>query len=759
MEIGTEISKKIRAAIKGKLQELGAYVDEELPDYIMVMVANKKTSQQMSDDLSLFLGNNTIKFTVWLHGVLEKLRSVAVEPASLRPQLYSDTGTSSGKSEWKGEESKGLAVSSSRSDRTEACVSSSAHEHRRVSSDKTSLSRLTSAVKPLMDPPSSEAVIDIKPELDDDLIGEDPVDMGVLPGRLRGSTSGGGRASAQIYRPPQGRSSSGTGRSADAYRSSEGSSGSHSRQQHSSYHLDSRSSRDSRTYREGGSSRQEEASRKRKAPVVSSVVRVNQAADGGRDSDEEEDDDEEDEGYGVKNLSSRVSLPSKPERKPSLPPAKQANKNLLLRAMSEAQISINKTAAYPPIPQRQTVPVAPRTRSTADEMNAAIQLVQEHLHGLVPRGQSYTPSEPQPPRQLVQSRSLASRLQLDVPEDNMSAQHSDYLALEVAEGSVLKPFDTRSFIVRRPELEEELVPVRSRLGQLDKVPMTSRLGLEEVPPPMRSGLEEVPPPMRSRREETTVPMRSRLGAMVKEEIQPATPRMVQPASEKAEAAGSASPKFIVTLDGVPSPLGNLGDCDMEADDSYPKPTKTTMPDPSIHLGTKPKLSIHHRLQGEPQYPDELGMETEEEEAGPVKRQKVLERCKFWPVCKSGDECVYHHPTTQCKTFPSCKFGDKCLFVHPNCKFDGKCSKPDCPFTHVSRRGPAPYAPPVRPVPPVQTSSVCRFFPECKKMDCLFYHPKPCRFGAQCKRTGCTFYHPTASVPPRHALKWTKAQSS
>ncbi|XP_064847806.1 zinc finger CCCH domain-containing protein 14 isoform X4 [Oncorhynchus masou masou] len=786
MEIGTEISKKIRAAIKGKLQELGAYVDEELPDYIMVMVANKKTSQQMSDDLSLFLGNNTIKFTVWLHGVLEKLRSVAVEPASLRPQLYSDTGTSSGKSEWKGEESKGLAVSSSRSDRTEARVSSSAHEHRMVSSDKTS-SRLTSTVKPLMDPPSSEAVIDIKPELDDDLIGEDPVDMGVLPGRLRGSTSsGGGRASAQIYRPPQGRSSSGTGRSAEAYRSSDGSLGSHSRQQHSSYHLDSRSSRDGRTYREGGSSssrqQQEEASRKRKAPVVSSVVRVNQAADGGRDSDDddEEDDDEEDEGYGVKNLSSRVSLPSKPERKPSLPPAKQANKNLLLRAMSEAQISINKTAAYLPIPQRQTVPVAPRTRSTTDEMNAAIQLVQEHLHGLVPRGQSYTPSEPQPqpPRQLVvQSRSLASRLQLDVPEDNMRAQHSDYLALEVAEGSALKPFDTRSFIVRRPELEEELVSVRNRLGQLDRVPMTSRLGLEEMPPPMRSGLEEVAPPirsrlgleevappMRSRREETTVPMRSRLGAMVKEEIQPATPRMVQPASEKAEAAGSASPKFIVTLDGVPSPLGNLGDCDMEADDSYPKPAKTTMPEPSIHLGTKPKLSIHHRLQGEPQYPDvsELGMETEEEEeeeAGPVKRQKVLERCKFWPVCKSGDECVYHHPTTQCKTFPSCKFGDKCLFVHPNCKFDGKCSKPDCPFTHVSRRGPAPYTPPVRPVPPVQTSSVCRFFPECKKMDCLFYHPKPCRFGAQCKRTGCTFYHPTASVPPRHALKWTKAQSS
>ena len=45
MEIGTEISKKIRAAIKTKLEELGAYVDEELPDYIMVMVSSLHFSQ------------------------------------------------------------------------------------------------------------------------------------------------------------------------------------------------------------------------------------------------------------------------------------------------------------------------------------------------------------------------------------------------------------------------------------------------------------------------------------------------------------------------------------------------------------------------------------------------------------------------------------------------------------------------------------------------------------------------------------------
>lgn len=47
-----------------------------------------------------------------------------------------------------------------------------------------------------------------------------------------------------------------------------------------------------------------------------------------------------------------------------------------------------------------------------------------------------------------------------------------------------------------------------------------------------------------------------------------------------------------------------------------------------------------------------------------------------------------------RTFPNCKFGDKCLFVHPNCKYDARCSKPECPFTHVSRR--STVAPPPRP---------------------------------------------------------------
>lgn len=116
--------------------------------------------------------------------------------------------------------------------------------------------------------------------------------------------------------------------------------------------------------------------------MASSVVRVHRGHERGQEADElDEEEDEDEEDYG---MASKVSLPSKPERKyvplwdnskhifemlmmfsdiiakmdcllilcfvcfrrPSLPPAKQANKNLILKAISEAQESINKTTTY-----------------------------------------------------------------------------------------------------------------------------------------------------------------------------------------------------------------------------------------------------------------------------------------------------------------------------------------------------------------------------------------------------------------------------
>ncbi|XP_074248958.1 zinc finger CCCH domain-containing protein 14 isoform X6 [Saimiri boliviensis] len=578
MEIGTEISRKIRSAIKGKLQELGAYVDEELPDYIMVMVANKKSQDQMTEDLSLFLGNNTIRFTVWLHGVLDKLRSVTTEPSSLKSSDTNifDSNVSSNKSSFgRGDERRHeaavppLAIPSTRPEKRDSRVSTSSQESKttniRQTYDDGAATRLMSTVKPLREPAPSEDVIDIKPEPDDlidedlNFVQENPLSQKKPTVTL---TYGSSRPSIEIYRPP-------ASRNAD---SSVHLNRLQFQQQQNSMHaakqldiqnswvyetgrlcepevLNSLEETYSPFFRNNSEkmSMEDENFRKRKLPVVSSVVKVKKF---NHDGEEEEEDD--DYGSRTGSISSSVSVPAKPERRPSLPPSKQANKNLILKAISEAQESVTKTTNYSTVPQKQTLPVAPRTRTSQEELLAEVV-----------QGQSRTP---------------------------------------------------------------------------------------RISPPIKE-------------EETK-------GDSI----------------EKNQAEMS-------------------------------------------------ELSV------------------------PQKPEKLLERCKYWPACKNGDECAYHHPISPCKAFPNCKFAEKCLFVHPNCKYDAKCTKPDCPFTHVSRRIPVLSPKPVASPAPPSSSQLCRYFPACKKMECPFYHPKHCRFNTQCTRPDCTFYHPTINVPPRHALKWIRPQTS
>uniref|UniRef100_A0A2K5YHP3 Zinc finger CCCH domain-containing protein 14 n=1 Tax=Mandrillus leucophaeus TaxID=9568 RepID=A0A2K5YHP3_MANLE len=567
-----------QSAIKGKLQELGAYVDEELPDYIMVMVANKKSQDQMTEDLSLFLGNNTIRFTVWLHGVLDKLRSVTTEPSSLKSSDTNifDSNVPSNKSNFsRGDERRHeaavppLAIPSTRPEKRDSRVSTSSQESKttnvRQTYDDGAATRLMSTVKPLREPAPSEDVIDIKPEPDDlidedlNFVQENPLSQKKPTVTL---TYGSSRPSIEIYRPP-------ASRNAD--------SGVHLnrlqfQQQQNSIHaakqldmqnswvyetgrlcepevLNSLEETYSPFFRNNSEkmSMEDENFRKRKLPVVSSVVKVKKF---NHDGEEEEEDD--DYGSRTGSISSSVSVPAKPERRPSLPPSKQANKNLILKAISEAQESVTKTTNYSTVPQKQTLPVAPRTRTSQEELLAEVV-----------QGQSRTP---------------------------------------------------------------------------------------RISPP------------------------------IKEE----------------EAKGDSVEKNQAEMS-------------------------------ELSVAQKP--------------------------------EKLLERCKYWPACKNGDECAYHHPISPCKAFPNCKFAEKCLFVHPNCKYDAKCTKPDCPFTHVSRRIPVlSPKPAVAPPAPPSSSQLCRYFPACKKMECPFYHPKHCRFNTQCTRPDCTFYHPTINVPPRHALKWIRPQT-
>ncbi|XP_017535366.1 zinc finger CCCH domain-containing protein 14 isoform X11 [Manis javanica] len=578
MEIGTEISRKIRSAIKGKLQELGAYVDEELPDYIMVMVANKKSQDQMTEDLSLFLGNNTIRFTVWLHGVLDKLRSVTTDPSSLKSSDTNifDSNVPSHKSGFsRGDERRHeatvppLAVSNTRPEKRDSRVSTSSQEQKttnvRQTYDDGAATRLMSTVKPLREPAPSEDVIDIKPEPDDlidedlNFVQENPLSQKKPTVTL---TYGSSRPSIEIYRPPASRSTD-SGAQLNRLQFQQPPNSIHAAKQ-----LDVQNSRVYETgrlcdpevltgieetyspfFRNSSEkmSIEEENFRKRKLPVVSSVVKVKKFS---HDGEEEEEDD--DCGSRAGSISSSVSVPAKPERRPSLPPSKQANKNLILKAISEAQESVTKTTNYSTVSQKQTLPVAPRTRTSQEELLA----------------------------EMVQGQSRTPRISTPIKEEETKGDNTEKSQAEMSE-----------------------------------------LGVAQRP---------------------------------------------------------------------------------------------------VKLG---------------------------------------ERCKYWPACKNGDECAYHHPVSPCKAFPNCKFAEKCLFVHPNCKYDAKCTKPDCPFTHMSRRIPVLSPKPAATPAPPSSSQLCRYFPACKKMECPFYHPKHCRFNTQCTRPDCTFYHPTITVPPRHALKWIRPQTS
>ncbi|XP_057589792.1 zinc finger CCCH domain-containing protein 14 isoform X2 [Hippopotamus amphibius kiboko] len=734
MEIGTEISRKIRSAIKGKLQELGAYVDEELPDYIMVMVANKKSQDQMTEDLSLFLGNNTIRFTVWLHGVLDKLRSVTTDPSSLKSSDTNifDSNVPSNKSSFsRGDERRHeaavppLAVSSSRPEKRESRVSTSSQEQKatnvRQTYDDGAATRLMSTVKPLREPAPSEDVIDIKPEPDDlidedlNFVQENPLSQKKPTVTL---TYGSSRPSIEIYRPP-------ASRNAD--------SGPHLnrlqfQQQQNSIHaakqLDIQTSRMYETgrlcepevlnsleetyspfFRNNSEkmSIEEENFRKRKLPVVSSVVKVKKFS---HDGEEEEEDD--DCGSRTGSISSSVSVPAKPERRPSLPPSKQANKNLILKAISEAQESVTKTTNYSTVSQKQTLPVAPRTRTSQEELLA--EMVQGQSRA--PRISSAIKEEETKgdnidKSQGTQQRQLLSRLQIDPVMAETLQISQDYYDMES-----MVHADTRSFILKKPKLSEEIV----------------------VAPNQESGMK------------TTDTLRVLSGHLMQ------TRDLVQPDKP-------ASPKFIVTLDGVPSPPGYMSDQEEDMCFEGMRPAHHTA---ASHEGLAGLLHPQqlHLLSRQLEDPDGSFSNAEMSELSVAQKpEKLLERCKYWPACKNGDECAYHHPVSPCKAFPNCKFAEKCLFVHPNCKYDAKCTKPDCPFTHVSRRIPVlPPKPVTTPAPP-SSSQLCRYFPACKKMECPFYHPKHCRFNTQCTRPDCTFYHPTITVPPRHALKWIRPQTS
>ncbi|PNF41804.1 hypothetical protein B7P43_G02604 [Cryptotermes secundus] len=964
-DIGAEVSQKIRSAIKAKLMELGAYVDEELPDYIMVMVANKRSREQMEDDLQLFLGSNTEEFTSWLHQVLQKLQEVTV--ASLERKRKFSTGDGEGEnlkkekrkksSERKkvrrgGEQTRGKdvrgdsenvnqisgkhkelekvtkshlnqsvshsQVSVKGSVNSSECVSKShataeveqsdiitslSHKfgttksgdsdsesshivglsHRNegtlksieesdaLYSGKSGYRKVTlagknstsgkiicssvegtqsSVLSPVTNSSSgadaaSQGAVHLEPlsrpkivlmQSDDDDDDEDFINIKAdaeaeelldaeLPKGAQETIGSGMKSSTTdlgnkgdstltaVAEDKQNTSSVGglqlsdrlgakvtTGSVLDRL-------GVRKVTHESNLPLiritdrlghkiippetDKHGSRKVISVRSEGVTRHTDSSQEvptlggrvvpgnrrsisvisqsercnisvaqvaptavkgtsglmnvnaeteplgpravhrpldedsitgrdqvpRKRPLLSRVVAMR------RDAEEEEYDPVN---PGVGSLASVICV--KP--RPIVPAALQANKNLILKAMAEAHKSVASAPKRVEPHERSDGLYTRKFRDNKGSDKIAITLPNRRMQPRKDLPVMEKPSDIERiviPVKLEASRSISSvnlqqKIVIQVSSDKPAAQET----------------------VPPPDILHSKVPEENVTGDVNPDYDDGSTKLLEVTSGVERGME-------GKVEAHDDAKRSVVSGSWSKD----PPVQVESVS-LPEVSRSESPQFVVTLDGLDPSIFHAHSQTKQQTSSVIMNSPNTDSESSAVEYEDSEVNRTEEVQREkrPASPILYQKSSSPDATGGVK-QKISERCKYWPACRSGDKCSYSHPTVPCKSFPNCKFGDKCLYIHPNCKFDASCTRRDCPFTHASPRNVSSASPAVPRLaasagrPPQQ---VCRFFPKCSNTHCRFLHPKPCRYGRYCSRkTDCSFLH--EDIPPADKLKW------
>lgn len=726
---GNEVTQKIRAAIKTKLVELGAYVDDELPDYIMVMIANKKTKEQMTQDLSLFLGESTVSFTTWLQGVLDHLQAIAAEAKQrCREQ----------------QQQQQLPMSSS--SQGDSVIRPVLPPHMEQQLRQEAPQPVVAVAPPLQEEPSlpeyNDEVLALKadPEPDDDLADDLRAIVEPTPAPRQQPTAA--SSSISLVRPiPR-----------------------VTAPEHPSSPV--------REHQRPSSQQQQQ-----QKSVVAAVVRRKPQFLSEGEEDEEE--------YDPSNPSVASSVVRVPERKSSVPESMQANKLLLLKAMKAAHQSVSRTTRRNPSARVEPYQPTP-LRELGHQSSSKRRRAPSPSRPSSARGDDGLDDEDPIPPPTKRSSGLSIKHRLGQrPGERHCRRVCDARPTKTATPAAEEPLSTnsepRGARVSRvvgaiaPKLRQDTRAARDELmappslAEAPTVDLNDSQVMEQEEDSDLLELEVAREEVHSVvKEATPASTPKHHGAMMDEGAAPSVlSRLGGGAGGDVPSPTAAtankqqwSPCFVVTLDGV-DPLSFKGGSGGGRQVLASGRDLDELPEEEEEEGlAAPRRPVKSRLITAPVTEVALMegvMEDEEVMAmddGGVPR--LLEKCRYWPACKNGDRCPFHHPSVPCKAFPKCKFGDRCLFIHPNCKYDAFCKRKDCPFTHASRRTFAPGPPP----PPTAAASPsvqqCKFFPHCTNLKCPFFHPKPCKFGAKCQSPTCPYTHPDTSVPPPNKLKWTSA---
>ncbi|XP_067938621.1 zinc finger CCCH domain-containing protein 14-like isoform X2 [Watersipora subatra] len=757
-----EISEKIRQAIKAKLTEMGSYIDDELPDYIMVMIANKRDISQMSSDLDLFLAENSKPFTQWLDNLLTRLQSVtkSVTAASKPHSQIPDT-------DLEGLESSKEAVKSESGDEAaddSALLTLHAQEDDEVAFDDDNdepvePSKPISA-KPITKPshskeslaPSKPLVQEMKPAIPDDL----------LAGRRRMISTRGD--SDMLLSKSTARSS----RNMDMGQHSghEGKSGTH----RSPVRQKDSPRRDSSP----GDHRQASRLERRQSPGrrspgrrIPSSFRIGSRGESrdnrnGREYHRSRDDRGED--YHRSREEKEDTHRSREERDGHHRPREERDANILTHRDVYKPNFLDRSVGRPFVRVRRPVwQEDTRGRETRDRSPRSAAGLSSQIASACPQVDLVSDSsEEEYGTANPKTGSMASVIKIADRKSSVPAelQANNKLLLK-AMADVTKSFGPPSLEVHDLSSSSE----RSSKAQKPKrLPAKDRIGLARSKPPMFERLQGWVPREYSRSRSRS-PMRSNdldnyderelmerlkviqerkkqsqeafiASHISKKEIHSPSKIRQRQASEDVDIADiPQSPNFVVTLDGA-TEMSKLFNRTFGEDELERLETLSTSPEED--------LSLDNNV-----LPDDTS--------------NTL--CRFLPHCKAGDACLFYHP--MCKNLSNCRFGSACKYKHPKmktasgamCKYDRACTRPTCPFTHSKPQaklvstGPASRAKSLVNKP--KSKTVCKYHPKCTIMDCQYLHPKPCKYGISClmRNSGCIFTHP--SLPSKDQLRWSK----
>lgn len=972
-EVGAEVSQKIRSAIKAKLMELGAYVDEELPDYIMVMVANRRSREQMEDDLQLFLGSNTEEFTGWLHQVLQKLQEVTV--ASLERKRKASTGDSEGENikkekRRKSSERKKIRRGSEQTRGKDAKDDSeNANQH---SGKHTELEKLT---KSHLD--QSVSGDDVNSKITDEYIGKTEVRIGgeqsdkiislshnLDTTKTADTQVSSGPELSQIVRKDSGKLLGDQGNFKSSQKSDETYSGKsgcrkiilggktnasgkilcssmeESCNVHKSLILNpikkgtgSGSETDITLHEDVRSSEEMTAAAAVHLQPVSrpkiilmqsdddddedfinikadaeaeelldaelpketpqetnhGSVKVNTAAlcsknDGVLTSSAKDEQNVSSAQWfplsdrfgakvtsgsvldrlGVKKVTHESNSPllrftDRLSDKINDPVSDRlGGKKMRCDDTTDSDQSANRSIPVMSQPEQHSVSVAQVTPTAVKTLSRMVN-VDTETEQFEPKtiqrplNEEETAGKDQMPRKrLLLSRVVAMHREAEEEEEydpanpavgsvasvvRVKPRPKVPAALQANKNLILKAmaeaqksvanapkrvepherldgFYTRKFrdnkgsnkiaitLPNRRMQPHKLSPVTEKPSDVERIVIPVKLeasrsissvnlqqkiviqvssdkpaaqdtvsssnvmnfnvpeenATENISSDYEKGskkLMEVAAIVGTEREETNEGQR----AVAYESESPWSKDETELVSLR-EVSRTGSPQFVVTLDGLDPSVFEVHSRKKQQSYSVTVNSPNMDSESSTVEYQERKVNRSEEVQRQKRAASPILYQKSEgsDAAGSVTdtlKQKINERCKYWPACRSGDKCIYLHPTVPCKSFPNCKFGDKCLYIHPNCKFDASCTRRDCPFTHASPRNMSSATSAVTRATASAgraTQQVCRFFPKCSNMNCRFLHPKPCRFGRYCSRKAeCTFLH--EDIPPADKLKW------